>query len=270
MVNPTSRWQADQYGSTGAFVPALGEVILTSLGAAPGERVLDVGCGDGALTARIAEGGATVVGVDASPELVAVAQARGLDARLADAAALDFDEEFDAVFSNAALHWILDYQAAAAGMFAALRPGGRLAVEFGGFGNIAAIRTALLAVLCREGVVVLGDGTAAAQEVPARSMPPDQYYPTAAEYAEVLAEAGFAEVRAELVPRPTPLAHGMVAWLATFRGGLMDTLGVHGARRAAVFEQTAELLRPALCSEFDGDSWWADYVRIRAWAVRPG
>jgi trans-aconitate methyltransferase len=247
-------------------VPALGDVILQSLAPRRGERILDVGCGDGALTARIAAAGARVVGVDASRELVQVAQARDLDVRLGDAAELEFDSEFDAVFSNAALHWVLDHRGAASGMFAALRPGGRLVVEFGGFGNIAAIRTALLAALRSRGVVVGASGTNDS-EMTGQVMPADQFYPTAECYAQVLTEAGFTEVHAELVPRPTPLAAGMVAWLSTFRGGLMDVLEVHGAARQEVFDEVADLLRPALCA--DDGMWWADYVRIRAWAIRP-
>ena len=251
-MNPTSRWESDRYTTTGAFVPALADAILTSLDPQPGERILDVGCGDGTLTARLAAAGADVVGIDASPALVEVARARGLDVRLGDAAAMTFDGEFDAVFSNAALHWILDYDAVAAAMFRALRPGGRLAVEFGGFGNIAAIRTALRAVLLARGVTHL---------------PEDQFYPTAEQYSDVLARAGLTDVRVEIVPRPTPLADGMVAWLYTFRGGLFDALGLDEAKRAEVVADVAALLAPALQDPQGG--WWADYVRIRAWARRP-
>ena len=252
-LNPTSRWDAAAYATTGAFVPALGDAVLALLAPQTGERVLDVGCGDGALTARIAAAGAEVVGYDASESLVAAARARGLVVHLGDAARLPFDGEFDAVFSNAALHWMLDPGAVARGMFASLRPGGRLAVEFGGFGNIAAIRTALAATLARHGV---------------HERPADQYYPTPPQYADVLRAAGFDEITTWLVPRPTLVAAGMVAWLETFRGGLLDALGVHGDERRAIFAETAELLEPALRAA-DG-TWWADYVRIRATARRGG
>ena len=266
MANPTSRWNASDYASCGAFVPALGAPILESLSPSRGERILDVGCGDGVLTSQIAASGASVTGVDNSPELLAAARDRGVDARWADAAELDFDAEFDAVFSNAALHWVLDYRAAAAVMFRALRPGGRLAVEFGGFGNIAAIRTAILAVLRQRGLVAdERDSSGPPGATPV--MPADQFYPTAEQYLQVLRDAGFDDVRAELVPRPTPLPAGLLAWLATFRGGLMDVLGIRGELRREVFDQVSELLEPALRTS-EG-MWWADYVRIRAWGRRP-
>ncbi len=251
-VNPSSCWEPARYATAGAFVPALADAIVTSLDPQSGERILDVGCGDGTLTARLAATGADVVGIDASPVLVEVARARGLDVLLGDAAAMTFDGEFDAVFSNAALHWILDYDAVASAMFRALRPGGRLAVEFGGFCNIAAIRTALRAVLLAHGVTHL---------------PEDQFYPTVEQYMAVLTSAGFADVRAEIVPRPTKLSDGLVAWLYTFRGGLFDAIGLDETQRAQVVVEVEELLAPALQDPRGG--WWADYVRIRAWARRP-
>ena len=225
--------------------------MLGLLSPQPGERILDVGCGDGALTNRIVQSGAQVLGVDTSTELLEVARGRVLEVRWADAAELDFAAEFDAVFSNAALHWVLVPAAAATGMFRALRPGGRLAVEFGGFGNIAAIMTALRAVLGSHGY---------------RKLPPDQYYPTAGEYSSVLAAAGFVEIRAELVARPTPLADGMDAWLRTFRQGLLDALGLVPAEQVEVRREVVELLEPSLRDE--AGNWIADYVRIRATAVR--
>lgn len=245
MVNPSSRWRADDYTTSGAFVPALAGQIVATLDARPGERILDVGCGDGLLTDQIRAGGAEVVGIDASPDLVGRARARGLNVVLGDAGDMTFDAEFDAVFSNAALHWMLEPARVADRMYAALRPGGRLAVEFGGFGNIAAIRTALNAAL--EG-----------------RTSNDQYYPDAAQYARVLSDAGFEDVETVLVPRPTRLEHGIVAWLHTFRGGLMDRLELFGAEREKVFTEVAALLEPALLDS--KGTWWADYVRIRATA----
>ncbi len=250
--NASSKWDAIDYTTTGAFVPTLGAAVLELLDPQPGERILDVGCGDGLLTAQIAEVGADVTGVDASAELLTVAKSRGLNVQLGDAARLSFSEAFDAVFSNAALHWMLEYDAVAAGMFAALVPGGRLAVEFGGFGNIAAIRTALAAVLVDHGYDAI------------RS---DQFYPRPEQYTEVLTNAGFVDINAELIARPTPLSDGIVAWLRTFRSGLLDTLNVPQKQRDEIFAETAELLAPALLDSSGG--WWADYVRIRVNARRP-
>ena len=243
---------AADYASHGAFVPALGQAVLDLLDPQPGERILDVGCGDGALTARIAAAGAEVIGVDTSAELLTAARARGLEVRFGDARDLDFDEEFDAVFSNAALHWVLEPDRAATSMFAALTPGGRLALEFGGFGNIAAIMTGLRAALQRRGY---------------SRLPPDQYYPTASQYTDVLMAAGFSEVDAVLVPRQTPLASGMDAWLWTFRHGLLDALGLSPAEQQAVRDDVVDLLRPSLCDA--SGNWVADYVRLRVTARRP-
>ncbi len=250
-VNPTSTWDAARYTSTGAFVAELAGDVLAALAARPGEQILDVGCGDGLLTARIRDLGAEVTGIDASASLVTVARSRGLQVIHADAAAMDFDREFDAVFSNAALHWMLDPLAVAAAMYRALRPGGRLAVEFGGFGNIAAISTGLRAVLRAHGIT---------------DLPADQYYPTAESYEEILQSVGFEAVQATIVPRPTRLADGMAAWLTTFRGGLFDALGLDEPTRADVIADTCALLAPALLDPTG--QWWADYVRIRVNAMR--
>lgn len=253
-LNPTNRWRADDYARHGRFVSDHGSVVLGLLDPRPGERILDVGCGDGALTARIADAGANVTGVDASPELVAVAVAAGINAQVADAQQLHYRGDFDAVFSNAALHWVLDPDAAAASMFAALRPGGRLAVEFGGFGNIAAIRTALTAGLADHGI----DGAN-----------PGQYYPTASQYQDVLGRAGFVGINVELVPRLTLLPGSMADWLRTFRQGFLDSLDVPVEIQRLVISDACRLLAPAL-HDATSNRWYADYVRLRATARRPG
>ena len=145
MTNPASRWVASDYATNAGFVPALGAPVLDLLAPRAGERILDLGCGDGVLTRRIAESGAEVVGVDTSESLLAAARAAGLNARAMSGEALAFDAEYDAVFSNAALHWMLDGAAVAAGVFRALKPGGRFVGEMGGHGNIASLRAALRA-----------------------------------------------------------------------------------------------------------------------------
>lgn len=235
-------WSAERYAQHAAFVPALGAPLVDRLNPQPGERILDLGCGDGTLTAEIAARGATVVGVDASADMVAAARARGLDARQLRAESLSFDREFDGVFSNAVLHWIKDAVAVAQGVARALKPRGRFVGEFGGHTNIAAITVALRAVLPRYGV----------------DAPSDWYYPTPDAYRRVLEAAGFSIEEIALIPRPTPLPTGMSGWLETFRGTILDAAG---ASRQRAKEEIIDLLRPSLCD--DQGRWTADYVRLR-------
>jgi len=143
---PVQRWSAADYAKNGRFVQELAGPVFGMLGAKPGERILDLGCGDGALTAEIKALGAHVLGVDLSDELLAVARMKGLNVRKVDGHALDFVSEFDAVFSNAALHWMRKPHLVIAGVARALRPRGRFIGELGGHGNVAAIATAMRAV----------------------------------------------------------------------------------------------------------------------------
>ena len=145
-------WSAERYAEAAHFVPTLGTPALELLAPEPGEHILDLGCGDGVLTEKIAAAGAKVVGVDAAPDMVAAARARGLDARVVAGQNLAFDGEFDAVFSNAALHWMRPPETVLAGVHRALRPGGRFVGEMGGQNNTAAIMVALRAVMARRGI----------------------------------------------------------------------------------------------------------------------
>ncbi len=187
--------------------------------------------------------------------MVEAARAQGLDARHIRVAELKFAQEFDAAFSNAALHWVpaSDQLQALACIHAALRPGARFVAEMGGFGNIAAIRTALSAVLAGFGV----DAEGAASS----------FFPSATQYQRLLENAGFRVDSILLVARPTSLPgykDGMRGWLNTFRRGVLDLLPATARERA--LDQTIDLLRPILC-DGAGD-WTADYVRLRFKAVR--
>ncbi len=247
----TQRWAAGDYVRNFSFVPDLGLPVLDLLAPRAGERILDLGCGDGALTEKLAAGGASVVGVDASPEMIALAVGRGLDARVVAGEDLTFDVEFDAVFSNAALHWMLKPRVVAANVLLALKPGGRFVGEFGGFGNMAAVRTALHAVLAKRGV----EGAALSP----------WYFPTPDEYRAVLEEAGFAVERVELFGRPTVLKTSMAHWIDMFCQ--QQLAGFAGAARSAIVAETEDLLTPILR---DGAGiWTADYVRLRFAARRP-
>lgn len=249
-MSSTNEWSPAGYEHHAGYVAELGEPLLALLAPRPGERILDLGCGDGRLTQKIAASGATVVGIDGSAEMVEAARGRGIDAHVMDARALGFDGGFDAVFSNAALHWIPEAEAVLAGVAKALKPGGRLVAELGGFGNIAAIRVALIAVLERRGM----DGAA--------RLP--WFYPTADSYRRLLEAAGFEVGLLELFPRPTPLPTGMRGWLETFTSGILSALAPQD--RARALDETVALLRPVLCDE-DG-RWTADYVRLRVAARR--
>lgn len=243
---PGQDWQADRYATNAGFVPELGRSVLELLDPRPGERILDLGCGDGVLTAELAQRGCLVVGVDAGPDMIRSARARGVDARLMDGHDLGFSAEFDAVFSNAALHWMKrDPSAVVAGVARALRPGGRFVAEMGGAGNVAAITVALLAVLARRGI----DGAPA---IP-------WYFPTPKAYVQLLTQHGFRIGSMALVSRPTPLPTGMEAWLETFAEPLLGLL--EPADRPAARAEAAALLRPVLC--YADGRWVADYVRLR-------
>jgi len=249
MTAAADAWSADRYARTARFVSELGAPVVDLLAPAAGERILDLGCGDGALTARLAAAGAEVVGIDASPDMAAAARERGLDARVADAAALPFEAEFDAVFSNAAMHWMTDPDAVLSGVARALRPGGRLVAEMGGHGNVAAIRTAIIAVLARRGIET--------------TLHEIWYFPRPEEQAARLERAGFRIEEIALIPRPTLVEAGMVDWLRTLAAPAV-ALAPEPEREIATAE-IAGLLAPALTAA-DGRV-WADYVRLRFRAV---
>jgi SAM-dependent methyltransferase len=249
MVNIASRWSPADYAKNAAFVPALGDAVLQLLAPQPGEMILDVGCGDGALTQRIAAAGASVIGLDSSPEMVDAARARGIDAFVADAEAMDLERfgQFDAVFSNAALHWMLDPDAVATGIFKALREGGRFVGEMGGEGNLATLRQALREVLTERGY-----------QMPERD---PAWYAGVDDFTRLYCVAGFSEVRAELIARPTALPGGVADWVKTFRAGVMDVAMVPEWERDDVAAAVEARVAPAL-RQPDG-TFCADYVRLR-------
>jgi SAM-dependent methyltransferase len=249
---PPQSWDPERYIRNAGFVPELGRPVLEWLAPRAGERILDLGCGDGTLTAEIVAAGCEVVGVDSSAEQVAAARARGLDARVADATRLAFDAEFDAVFSNAVLHWIRTPDDVIAGVARALAPGGRFVGEFGGAGNVARIAGALEAALARRGL-------------DPRAVNP-WYFPSPEKYGERLAAHGFRVERIELIPRPTPVPTGIRGWLETF-GGPFTSAVAAGEREEFVSEVEREL-EPAL-RQAEG-TWIVDYVRLRFAAVLGG
>ena len=245
-------WSAERYAEAAHFVPALGAPVLEMLRPVAGECILDLGCGDGVLTERIAAAGATVVAVDAAPDMVAAARARGLDARVVAGQHLAFDGEFDAVFSNAALHWMRPPEAILAGVHRALKPGGRFVGEMGGHNNTAAIMVAIGAVMARRGL-------------DAHRLSP-WYFPSAPAYRAKLEAAGFIVDEIRIVPRPTPLPAGLEAWLDAFTEDFFGVLP--RPDRLPARTEVIDLLRPILMDETE--TWIADYVRLRFRATSGG
>lgn len=244
-------WDPERYSRVAGFVSALGQPVVDLLAPQPGERILDLGCGDGPLTLKLQELGAHVVGVDASPDQIAAAQKLGLDARVVDAHDLRLPPAFDAVFSNAALHWMKKPDAVIAGVWRALKPGGRFVGEMGAAGNVGTVVTAMSAALARRGID------------PAPLNP--WYFAPLEEYAGKLRAAGFVIRHIETFPRPTPLPTRLGDWLDTFCEAFLAA--VPGAERAAVKAEVEALAAPTLRKP-DG-TWFADYVRLRFAAVKP-
>jgi SAM-dependent methyltransferase len=243
-------WSPERYERHARFVSDLGMPVVELLAPRAGERILDLGCGDGVLTERLVALGCEVVGVDASAAQVEGCRARGLDCRVANGEALDFDGEFDAVFSNAALHWMRRPDAVIAGVRRALKPGGRFVGEMGGDGCVTAIRSALAAALAARGIDVA---------------PYDPwYFPTDDDYRSRLEAHAFRVDSIALFARPTPLPGDVTGWLETFAESFLAA--VPAAERPAFLAEVREALRPALADA--AGAWTADYVRLRFAARR--
>lgn len=243
-------WDARLYRDHTGFVSELGEPVVELLGPRAGERILDIGCGDGVLTERIAGFGCDITAVDASEDMVRAAGTRGIDARLMDATRLEFESEFDAVFSNAALHWIQPMEAVIEGVYRALKPGGRFVAEFGGRGNVKTIRNALHAILERRGI--------------AASVVDPWHFPSPGEYRAMLDSQGFRVESIEHFDRPTALPGGIADWIESVGRPFLQALPP-GDRRSFL-EEVELALAPVLRGK-DG-VWRADYVRLRGLAVK--
>jgi trans-aconitate methyltransferase len=246
---PKPYWDPAQYAEHARFVSDLGIPVVELLAPKPGEHILDLGCGDGALTLKLTRLGCTVVGVDASPEMVAAAQSLGLTVQVMDGQRLPFIDEFDAVFSNAALHWMKQPKAVIAGVWLALNPGGRFVAEFGGYGNVATIIAAIEAALSSRGMTVASPW----------------FFPRPEEYRGLLEVIGFEVNTIVLIPRPTPLPGDMSGWLETFAQPYTAALPTN--QTGGFISEVVEALRPMLC-DADGN-WHADYVRLRFFATKP-
>lgn len=245
----TGVWNTSLYENHYAFVWQYGESVLQLLSPQPGERILDLGCGTGQLTEKIASSGANVVGIDNSAEMIAKARQNypNLQFEVADARHFRFDQPFDAVFSNAALHWIKEPDAVISCIQQALKPEGRFVAEFGGKGNVAAIVTALTSI----------------EPNPPIAHP--WYFPSIADYTTRLEQQGFDVSYAVLFDRPTPLQGetGLANWLQMFASSILST--VPEEERSTVVQAVEDRLRPVL---YRDGQWFADYRRLRVIATK--
>ena len=244
------RWNAACYAKNVRFVSELGAGVLQWLNAQAGERILDLGCGDGQLSAQLMQSGCDVLGIDASEDMVRATRSLGVNAEVVSGEALAFDGEFDAVFSNAALHWMKRADAVASGVYRALRPGGRFVAEFGGRDNVAAVINALSSCLQERGIDA------------ERANP--WYFPSEQTHRELLQCHGFEVRRMTSFERPTPLPGHLKAWLETFAQSFSAMLP--SADHERFLDDVCERLQPQLYDDATG--WTVDYVRLRFEAVK--
>ena len=251
MSSPTI-WNPETYAENARFVTDLGEPLLELLDCKPGEMILDLGCGDGALTKKIAGAGCAVLGADTSLGQIQAAKKRGLAVVVMDGQRFSLKSRFDAVFSNAALHWMKRTESVVEGVASCLKPGGRFVGEFGGKGNVEKIRAALHQGLRRRGIDPW-------------TVDP-WYYAALEEYSMLLTAYGFRVGYIELIPRPTKLPGDILGWLEVFAQPF--TKAVSAEEREIFLIEVRNQLEPILRGA-DG-SWFADYMRLRFKATKPG
>ena len=243
-------WNAEDYATHASFVAQLNDEVLKDLSPRRNEKILDLGCGNGQLTEALIHLGCDVTGIDSSPGLIDVARSRGLRVQLGDAQNLEFDNTFDAVFSNAAMHWMPRQDEIARRVYRALKPGGRFVAEMGGAGNIRQ--------LCKAIDSALGEiGLDLASRNP-------WTFPTADEQHTRLTQAGFHVTKCTLRDRPTVLPTDIRGWLETFSQSILADLDTH--TRNSVIDRIVELSRPTLCD--DAGIWTVDYVRLNFIALK--
>ena len=248
-----SDWNASLYDQKHAFIFEYGKSLISDLNPQPGESILDIGCGTGHLAKAIAEARAHVIGIDSSVSMIETARKAYPDIEflVADARDFAFPAPFDAIFSNATLHWVTEPERAVSRIAASLKTGGRFVAEFGGKGNVAAIVTALQQALEERGHTRVDSGW---------------YFPSIGEYATLLENHGLEARSALLFDRPTQLTDGEMGlrnWIMMFAERMFRE--VPGDVKQQVVDTAEEKLRPAL---FQEGHWYADYRRLRILAYK--
>jgi trans-aconitate 2-methyltransferase len=248
-------WNTSLYDNKHDFVFKYGEYLVQMLTPQEGERILDVGCGTGYLTNLIAASGAMVTGMDSSVDMIAKAKNEypHLPFKVASVTGFQFEETFDALFSNAVLHWVTEKEKAIACMYNNLKPGGRLVLEMGGKGNVAKIVGALRTALVKHGF------TTNANREP-------WYFPSLSEYTGLLEKQGFRVTYAAHYDRETELKdtqQGIKDWVHMFGGAFLE--GLNADQTAAILEEAQETLRQ---TQYRNNKWYADYKRLRVVAIK--
>ena len=245
-------WNSALYDQKHAFVFEYGKSLVSMLAPQPGETILDLGCGTGHLAADIAQSGAHVIGIDGSPEMIEKARATypTLQFQVADARAFSFPDTFDAIFSNATLHWIKEAEDVIKNMAASLKPSGRLVAEMGGKGNVESVLAAT-----RQAI----------QEITQQEVDDGWYFPSIGEYTPLLEKHGLQVQSAILFDRPTRLegTDGLRNWLRMFGARMLRN--IPEIQQAEVFTRVEDSLRDRF---FKGDHWIADYRRLRFTAIK--
>lgn len=250
IVKKEDAWDADMYDDKHGFVSEYGKDLISLLSPQANEKILDLGCGTGDLSYEVSGFGAEVIGIDASANMIAKAKDKypHLDFKLMDATKLDFCEQFDAVYSNAVLHWIKEPQKVLKSVYAAIKPGGRFIAEFGGKGNVKSITDTVINIIKQMGY-----------KLSENDFP--WYFPSLGQYAFLMEQTGFTVTYAAYFDRPTKLADGdkgLQNWINMFSRSFINQLPDHS--RDKIYKEAEDALR---CKSYKDGSWFADYKRLR-------
>ncbi|TSB47672.1 class I SAM-dependent methyltransferase [Alkalicoccobacillus porphyridii] len=255
MTQTTDSWNAQAYDGKHSFVSNYGHALLDMLNPLEGETILDLGCGTGDLATKIAQSGAKVTGVDQSPAMVQQAQSKypDLSFHVLNATKLPYQDEYDAIFSNAVLHWVKPPEQALSTIFQSLKSQGRFVAEFGGQGNVKQITDELFKQLKQS-------------NVPSAHLEFPWYFPSIAEYTSLMEMAGFRVILAQHFDRPTPLEgeDGLRNWILMFGSSLFE--GMSESSRDTIILNIEKALKDSM---YQVGKWIADYKRIRVVGVKP-